>query len=113
MALDRSAFMPKRVTNETAVKHDIKRWLTLFGWRCWPILQGLGSYRGIPDMQAIKKGVVLFIEVKSERGVQSDAQRAFQDMIEQEGGHYILARSSKDVEEYLIQRGIERNRRLL
>ena len=109
--------MPRRVTPETAVKHEIKRWLGLFGWRCWYNLQGLGAYKGIPDIEAIKqvngRSVTLYIEVKSERGVQSPAQKGFQDMIEQQGGHYILARSIFDLEKYLIEKEIERNRRLL
>jgi hypothetical protein len=105
--------MPRTVTPETAVKHEIKRWLNLFGWRCWYNLQGLGAYKGIPDMTAIKKGVVIWIECKSERGVQSPAQKGFQDMIEQQGGYYILARSSQDVEDYLVRNHIQQYRRLL
>ena len=105
--------MPRRVTPETAVKSEIKRWLNLFGWRCWYNLQGLGAYKGIPDITAIRKGVVIWIEVKSDRGIQSPAQKGFQDMIERAGGYYILARSSQDVEDYLVRNHIQQYRRLL
>jgi len=109
--------MPRTVTPETAVKHEIKRWLNLFGWRCWYNLQGLGAYKGIPDIEAIKlvngRSVTLYIEAKADRGVQSPAQKGFQDMIEQQGGYYILARSSQDVEDYLLRNHIQQYRRLL
>lgn len=42
-------------------------------------------------------GIRLEIEVKSARGKQTDAQRAFQRTIERMGGVYVLARSVKDV----------------
>lgn len=109
--------MPRRCTPETAVKGDIKRWLNLFGWRCWHHLQGLGSYPGMPDIEAIKRvngsSVTLYIECKASKGIQSEKQKRFQAMIEQEGGHYILARSSKDIEDYLSQNHIQQYRRLV
>lgn len=46
-------------------------------------------------------GRVLAIEVKSQRGQQSQQQRRFQAMIEKFGGLYILARSVADVERAL------------
>jgi hypothetical protein len=47
------------------------------------------------------------------KGVQSEYQKQFQQMIERNAGYYILARSSLDVERYLIRAGIEKNRRLI
>jgi len=102
MRYSRTGFMPKTVTTETAVKNEIKRWLAIFGWRCWHNLQGLGSYKGMPDITAIKKGVIIWIEAKAPKGIQSPHQIAFQDMIESNGGHYILAKSSKDVEDFIL-----------
>lgn len=86
---------------ETKIKKEIKQWLNLFNWFCFPILQGMGAYKGISDIIAIKKGVVLFIEVKTPTGKQSDNQKAFEDMIKNSGGHYLIARNYHDVEDYI------------
>ena len=45
----------------------------------------------------------LEVEVKSERGRQSEEQVAFQRMIERFGGLYILARSAEEAEEMLAR----------
>ena len=46
----------------------------------------------------LKGGRFLAIEVKAEKGSQSEQQVAFQWMVERFGGLYILARSVDDVE---------------
>jgi len=67
-------------------------------------MQGLGSYRGISDIIAIKNGGVLFIEVKAPGGSLSHHQRRFAKNIKASGGHYILAFSYEDIEDYLKTR---------
>jgi hypothetical protein len=56
---------------------------------------------GTPDLLGVIKrgeiGQAFGIEVKSIRGKQRDAQRAFQGAWEKRGGIYILARSLDDV----------------
>ena len=53
---------------------------------------------GQADISGIMSdGKRLEIEVKSERGRQSKAQKAFQRVIERMGGVYILARCVEDV----------------
>ena len=42
-------------------------------------------------------GKFIGIEVKSNSGKQSDAQKAFEDGLKRAGGTYILARSLEDV----------------
>jgi len=88
-------------TPENLVKREVKDWLTLMGWFHFPILQGLGSYPGIPDIIAVKNGVVLFIECKAPGGQLSEAQRKFRQRIYREGCHYIKAHSFEDIEDYL------------
>jgi len=87
-------------TPENLVKREIKDWLSLKGWFHFPILQGLGAYPGIPDIIAMKNGVVLFIEVKSEKGKLSPSQQDFFRNVENQGCNYIIARSYKDIEDY-------------
>jgi len=56
---------------------------------------------GTPDLLGVIKrgdiGQAFGIEVKTIKGRQRDAQRAFQDAWEKRGGIYILARSVDDV----------------
>ena len=87
----------KKVTPETAIKKEVKDYLKLRGWFEFPITQGLGSYPGISDIIAVRNGVVLFIEVKTETGKQSGAQKEFELLCKDRGIPYILARSLEDV----------------
>ena len=64
-------------TPENMIKKQVKDYLNVRGWYHFPILQQLGSYPGISDIIAIKNGRVLFIEVKSAKGVLSPAQKRF------------------------------------
>jgi hypothetical protein len=83
-------------------------WLNKTGWYAWLTPNGglydqaTGSYRkragfninGMQDAIAISPtGVVLFLEFKAERGVQSQAQKNFENQIKKRHGHYVLVRS--------------------
>jgi len=92
----------KKISPETAVKKQIKDYLNVYGWYCFPIFQGLGAHKGISDLIACKGGITLFIEVKTNKGKQSPHQKHFQDCIEQAGGIYILARSYIDIEKLFL-----------
>lgn len=89
------------MTPETTAKKEIRDWLTWNGWFVFPILQGLGAYKGIPDLEAIKGGIVLFIEVKAPKGKLSESQEKFKYDCINHKGHYIMAKSYLDVEYYL------------
>jgi len=89
------------MTPETAIKKEIKQYLSLHQWFQFPILQGLGAYKGICDIISIKNGIVLFIEVKSKNGKLSQNQIEFGHNIKENFGHYIVARCFEDVEKYI------------
>ncbi len=89
------------MTKETAIKKEIKDWLRLNGWFCFYCLQGMGAYKGIPDIIAIRDGVTLYIEAKTDHGKQSLYQKQFQADIEEHGGLYLIARSYTDIEIFL------------
>lgn len=93
--------MKKKVTPETIVKREIRNWLSLMGFFHYHNSAGMGSYPGIPDRTAIKKGVTLQIEIKSPVGVQSPGQKKFEQDLAEAGGHYVLARGYEDIEKYL------------
>ena len=52
-----------------------------------------GNYRQMP--------MPYWIEVKDEKGKQTDLQKSFQEQVESEGHRYILARSLEDVKQAL------------
>ena len=52
---------------------------------------------GSPDIVAVINGQYVGIEVKGDKGKQSDHQKAFQESLEKAGGKYILAYHLNDV----------------
>lgn len=78
------------MTRETAEKRNIKQYLGWMGCFCYYNLQGIGSFKGVPDLTAITKtGKVLQIEVKAGGYSQSEHQKRFQQEWEALGGIYI------------------------
>ena len=104
--------MPKKVKlkqinnilKEAEILRLVKDYLTLKGWFWFRIQQGIGVYKGISDLIAIKGGRVLFIEVKgqSKKAKQSNDQIEFEKKIVSHGGEYVLVRYLDD----LIQKGV-------
>ena len=84
--------------NETAVRRQIQDYLRWTGWFVYYNLAGLGSYPGLSDLVAVRDGRVVYIEVKTPKGVQSEKQKRFQRKLEAAGGEYVLARGIEDVE---------------
>lgn len=79
------------MTQENYQKKAIKEYLDALGVFHFYLLQGLGAYKGAPDMIACRKGEVFAIEVKDPiKGRQSDYQKEFQRDWEAHGGNYII-----------------------
>ena len=91
-----------RKIKESEVKLMVRKYLTIKGWFHFPIVQSIGSFRGAPDIIACKNGQILFIEVKTPRGKQSEYQKEFQRNIEAQRCKYLLVRDLDD----LVDRGI-------
>lgn len=83
--------------SESDIQKQIKEYLQLNGWFVVKIHQSLGSYKGIADLYAIKGGKSVWIEVKTQKGHQSDYQKQFQKDIEAHGGIYIIAKCVEDI----------------
>ena len=83
--------------SEGDVKVLCREYLRILGWFIFPILQGLGAYKGITDFIAVKDGRVLFIETKSPTGTQSHDQKMFQQGIEMQKGEYWLIDCWEDI----------------
>jgi len=83
--------------SENDIKKQVKQYLSLKGYFHFHILQGLGAYKGIPDIIAIKNNRVLFLEIKRPGGRQSDYQKQFQADIEGQGGEYYIVKCLEDL----------------
>ncbi len=93
---------------ERQIRRLVKDYLELHGWCVIYHLQGLGSFRGLSDMQALKNGQCVFIELKTETGKLSDVQMEFLRAVECAGIEYIVARGIDDVR-HLCAREIQSN----
>ena len=62
-------------------------------------LKAKGMRKGISDLTVIGNGRIVFLELKTKTGRQSDAQKIFENKVESNGFRYILARSSDGVDE--------------
>jgi len=88
-------------TPENKVKDECVEWLFIHGWFNFNIKQGRYCYRGISDRIAMKNGMVLFIEFKTDKGKQSPEQINFENDVKSKGCHYLVAKKSEDIEIYL------------
>lgn len=91
-----------KILRDLITEKDIRRvcgdYLRVKGWFVFHLLQGLGCYPGLSDLVAIKRGRVLFIELKKPgKSKQSDIQMDFQADIERAGGEYILVDCLEDL----------------
>ena len=87
---------------EAHIKQQEKAWLRLHGWLVIPIFQGAKGLpatvcKGISDFIILRAGQVIFLEVKTEKGRQSDNQRNFQADVESHGCVYRISRGIEDL----------------
>lgn len=57
------------------------------------------TMRGRPDIEVIKDGFYIGLEVKREKTKQSDAQKEFELGVKKSGGEYYVVRSLEDLKE--------------
>lgn len=86
------------MVKESDIRRQIKQYMEWNGWTVLYHLQGLGSFRGMSDLQCLKKGRCVFLEIKRPNGKQSEYQKKFQELVESAGFEYVLAKSIDDVE---------------
>ena len=89
--------MTRRRTPETALKKTVKDVLDACGIFHYHLLQGVGSYRGLPDRQAFFKGQVWMLELKAPGKKLSPTQVAFKSECLAAGIPYLLVRSIEDL----------------
>ncbi len=92
--------MPKKKKppiKESHIRKQITDYLRLRGWFVFYNLAGLGCYPGLSDLVAVKRGRVIFLEVKKPGGRQGKNQKKFQEDLERAGGEYLMAFDVDDV----------------
>lgn len=87
----------KSKVSEADIKQLTWDYFKIKGWFIFPILQGLGCYKGISDYIAIKAGRTIYIETKSPAGKQRPDQVIFQADIEAKDGEYFLVDCYEDL----------------
>ncbi len=87
--------------SETVILRQIRNVLQWHGWYVIRIQQGLGCHKGISDLIAIKRGRVVFVEIKKPSGKLSDHQERFKAAISDRGGEYVVMRSVEDLQAFL------------
>lgn len=95
--------MPAPV-KESAIRKQIQDYLRWQGWTVLYHLQGLGCFKGMSDLQALKNGRSVFVEIKRPGGRQSEYQQKFQALVEAAGFEYVLAKDVADVEHLGVQK---------
>jgi len=60
------------------------------------LLKSTGVVAGVSDLIIVRKNEIIFVEVKTDIGKQSDKQKDFQSIVEKLGFKYILVRSLED-----------------
>ena len=106
--------------SEAMIEEAILQYLNCVGWFAWKNpttgyydskIKGFRkqsssySINGVSDIIAVRDGEVLFIEVKTKKGVQSKYQKIFEQKIKESGGIYWVVRSVQDVK--LMLEGLE------
>ena len=93
---------------EQAIRLGIKKFLKQVGFAVWDCEQNRRTRvtPGLSDLIAFGHGVILFIEVKTDRGRLTPYQEGFGDAVAQNGGNYLVWRSTYNAWDYLVQVGV-------
>jgi Holliday junction resolvase len=83
---------------ESQLQTQIKNRLTKHGWLVVKIISS--SMNGIPDLMCIRKGVVMFLEVKNDVGVVAPLQEYVMKVLNSHQVHSRVVRSIEDVDVY-------------
>ncbi len=86
---------------EAQIQLQIIEALRFDGWLCVRNAQGAFAHKGYADWTIIKKGRVIFMEIKTATGRQSQSQLEFMHVVRCAGGEYMLVRRLEDVAELL------------
>jgi Holliday junction resolvase len=83
---------------EAELQKKIVDRLNRHGWSCIKLIQT--NMNGIPDLMCIRKGVVMFLEVKTEKGVVAPLQEKRIADLNKHGVFARVVRSVEDIDIY-------------
>lgn len=86
---------------ESQLQTQIKERLTKHGWFVVKLMTT--SVNGMPDLMAIRKGRVIFLEVKTQEGVFSKLQEYYIDKLNELGVFARVVRSVEDVDVFCFK----------
>lgn len=92
---------------EADLQRDVMRLARVAGWRRYHTHDSRRSHHGFPDVTLVRKGVLVFLELKAEDGVVTDEQAAWlAELAQVPGVHAGVIRPSEwpAVEELLARR---------
>lgn len=92
-------------TEETSTKNTCKEYLKLMGIHYHHLLQGLGSYPGLPDLVMHYNREAHNLEFKTPKGKLSPNQEAFRDKCVMDGIPYHTIRDISDLIKVLEKYG--------
>jgi Holliday junction resolvase len=81
---------------ESELQKKIVDRLNRHGWSCVKLIQT--NMNGIPDLMCIRKGTVMFLEVKTETGVVAPLQQKRIDDLNKHGVFAKVVRSVEDID---------------
>ena len=93
--------------SEKQVQHAITDLLKKqLGFSVWNLSQPRATKQsfGLPDLIAIGRGLILFIEVKRPGGKQTIYQEDFGLQVQDNGGTYVVWSSAKQAWDFLVER---------
>jgi len=83
----------RKVQPETLILRAVRDYLQLRGWTVKRFQQGLGCDPGIPDLYAMRKGLGIWIEIKTPAGKLSMGQKEFEFDCQYHGIPFCVIRS--------------------
>lgn len=95
---------PDPSRTEKEIQRAIKMALRMIGFQVWDTSQPFKAKitPGLPDLFVTGRGITAWIECKSAKGKQSDAQRVFQDAVETNGGLYLIGRDEIEAVSWIL-----------
>ena len=87
--------------SETDLKQQLKDYLSVKGIFNYHLLQGIGSYKGIPDRILHYGGRVIYLEIKKPGGKLSKYQVVFEQQCCLDDIRYVVVHSLEELQEAL------------
>ena len=86
---------------EADIKSQVKDYLAIQGIFSYPLTQGIGSFRGLPDRVIHYKGQVIYLECKRPKRGLSPSQLSFYLQCKRDGILYKVIHSVEELENLL------------